>query len=186
MQRAVVTALAAGLLVMSIVGATGQSPAPYVLQHEWEGYMACGAHLWGAGAVDCAVAEPKHEIIRSFFVTPGLRSIVLAADWEPEPTTLSLATVQDNSTVPALTVRLVHAESGYPYGTWDDAPPIEAIVGPEVGGDFRFSNLTEETELRFEVKASGGWGGLALEQPFTVYWHEYYWEEADEDASALP
>lgn len=179
----IVLASALVLLATALPAPAGAvPPEPYIVKNEWTGYMACEVVAVGTQTAPCAFFDPNHATQMAFPVDPGLRSLVLALDWDPGLTPFALGDPLGSPL--QLTIR--NEDCGHDYRVLEGDPPLETIIGPDEGGECSFRNLHEPTWMSATVRLGGGALAAAYQQEFTLYWHEYHWEEADEGASALP
>lgn len=169
---------------------------PYVRTTEWHGFISCGV---GAGVPDvrnpkvavCAIpgifdeslADPNEDFLEEFNVSTGLKSLVIGMDWKP------VGGVSGGN----LNLLVENEDCGgvscsYRYADLDGAPAlIVRIDNDDITDEAHLWDKIEgERVLQYRVFAGDGYANLIYQQPFTVYTHAFYWEEAPEDFSPVP
>lgn len=145
-------------------------------ESEWTGFLACGfgtpVLLWNI----CEEVDPGHRAEHEFTVDEGLKTLVVALEWDP-------AVVVGSDSL-----RIVFDEPGdpgVPTGTsyWEETggSPIEFRIDAGPG----FEEPTEPLDLQFRVTPPFEFA-VVYQQPFTVHYHFFYEDYAPEGYSALP
>lgn len=157
---------------------------PYVESDQWTGFVSCSYRdATGSGyhSGPCEDLDDNTDRIHELELKRGLKTIVVGMEWDSELTNLQERLVLRHYVAPwqsnAPTFFRIDAES-----------PIEVTIGPEDardGEDLYFENIESAWTTEFQVWA-GGTPNVVYQQPFTVWYDLYYWEEAQEGASALP
>lgn len=152
------------------------STTPFVEKMSWNGFIACGATVFAPITHNCT--DPNHDVMHELEAHNGLRSLVVALDWEPSAPSLD----------GELTLRVIRVapQGNHEYVTASGPPPVELHINATQGSQHDFTNIEDEPwDLRIHVRP-GGTLSLAYQQPFSVWYEMHHWEEAPEDATALP
>ncbi len=188
---------------------------PRVERFEWTGFLACtvrwlnpeGPHhdvnVFGipggvSGVNTCGVVEIVAEnatgddFLHVWEIGPGAKTVVGGMDWDAPGAALGdqLSIYMEVGGRPNLAPRYVSEEDFSPVEFRADAGAIieEYDEEDDEGHDihqYDFENLDDSLEVMYRIFA-GGDVNLVYQQKFTVYWDVYYWEEAPEDATAVP
>jgi hypothetical protein len=182
---AALSAAAAGLLVLAMALAPlgNASEANYVAMNQWDGFLGCGIYYPTAfQPITCP--DPNNDVTRVFDAQPGLKTIVLAMEWEGR--------VNLNG---AMRLAIFKGESGGmgqgALARGDSTSPIELRL--DANPDAEGLNWDDETEpFPFTLRVWAGRGNgtmdvnIVYQQPFTVHYHLFYGDHAPDDYSALP
>lgn len=187
---------------------------PRVEPYEWTGFLACtlsfmnpdgphqgenvgGVPLGVTGVNVCGLVEILAEdatgddFLHTFEVKEGLRTIVGGMSWRAPGAALGdeLSISMEVDGRPNLAPRFASAAGESPVEFRADAGYVEETYDEEVEGhdihQYEFNNIESPLELMYRIFASGD-ANFVYQQQVTVYWDLYYWEEAPEDATALP
>ncbi len=147
---------------------------PYVESNEWKGFISCSLATPVILVALCFV-DPNDTFSSSFEVAEGLQSYVVGMTWQGQ----SLTGKQ---------LALLVEGQGYTYARMCGEPPIFANVNDDTieNKDAKFAAITEEGRtIGYRVFACDT-AGLIYQQPFAVYWDEYYNQRAPEGANPIP
>lgn len=173
---------------------------PYVEKMEWNGFLSCtarwidisplpsGYNICGLvdGIGDLLVQDSitDDDFMVNWTVRPGLKSIVGGMTWQNPAMAmgdeLEISLEPDHERMPVY----ARASGSSPLEWRVDEGDILATYSEEFE-EYDFSNLTEETILRYRVFAAGDLN-VVYQQKFTVYWDLYYWAPAPPAATVLP
>lgn len=171
---------------------------PHVEENEWKGFISCGARAGVPGvrtlgialcavpgAIDESIADPNEDFIHYFNMSKGLKTLYVAMDWEPVG---GVSGGDLNLLVEQGICNEVACADAYRYADLDGPPALVARIDAEdvEREDAKFENITETAEFKFRIFAGEDYANLIYQQPFTVYWYEFYWEPAPEDFNPLP
>lgn len=174
----------AGINVQLIRFTQDEVGTPYVERGEWTGFLSCSyrdAQGSGNHLLPCEDLDDNTDRIHDLDLKRGLKTIVVGMDWDNELTNFQGQLVLRHYVAPW--------QSNSPtFFRIDAEPPIEVTIGPEdasSGEDLYFENIESTWNTQFQVWA-GGTPNVVYQQPFSVWYDLYYWEEAPDGASALP
>ncbi len=157
---------------------------PYVESDDWTGFVSCSyrdATGGGYHSGPCEDLDDNTDRVHELELKRGLKTIVVGMQWDSELTNLQERLVLRHYVAP-------WQSSAPTFFRIDAGSPIEARIGPEdasSGEELYFENIEDSWDTEFQVWA-GGTPNVVYQQPFTVWYDLYYWEEAPEGASALP
>ncbi len=188
---------------------------PRVERFEWTGFLACtlrflnpeGPHhdvnVFGvpggvSGVNACGVVEIAAEnatgddFLKVWEIGPGAKTVVGGMAWDAPGAALGdqLSITMEVADRVNLPPRYTSEEGYSPVEFRVDAGQIieEFDEEDDEGHDlhqYDFDNLEDSLEVMYRIFA-GGDLNMVYQQKFTVYWDVYYWEEAPEDATAVP
>lgn len=176
---------------------------PYASQvYEYEGFISCdaaGGNSILTGLDYGCEYDPNHNSSHGIEVTRGIKSLLIGLDWD--------SGFNLNDCLYLLTeVPFAVAPNGHHFhfpadlvdsGFCQEKPIELRLDASEMWEnnerDYDFDNITDWMPIQFEVYANGpinSWEGdlfnVVVQHPFTIYWQEYYWEHAPDDATVLP
>ncbi len=161
---------------------------PFVDEREWSGFIACGVGTLAASAAVCSFTEgtpaqdPNEDFLLEWNVSRGVRGIAVGMSWDPvggvSGGEFSLLVENDGCGF---------TSCSYRYADLAGPPPLLTVVndGDITEDDWKWTKVEEPRDLQFRVFASGD-ATLVYQQPFTVHYHTYYWQEAPRDANPIP
>ncbi len=144
----------------------------YVDEKEWTGFLSCGIGTVNACYTD---AQNYKEIYP--LLSAGLQTVVIGMAWDATGLSTDLSLTMD---------RWENPEYHYDYASVTGPSPIRATVDDSTidRDGAKFSTILDELKIRFIVNAPTT--QFVYQQPFTLYWNEYYHEPAPEDADPIP
>lgn len=142
-------------------------PAPeYVLVEEvWDGHIVCGF-----AAVNFCFLHPGNDNVHTFDVEQGLKSVVVAMEWDAGEMSLAF--------------ERPHGDGTHEYGRAEGGSALELRVDAGTGGEHDFENIEGSWDLQFRAFPQGT--HLFLEEDFVVHYHLFYEDFAPDEYSALP
>lgn len=187
---------------------------PRVERHEWTGFLACtlsfynppgphhgenvgGVPLGVSGVNACGLVEivaegaTDDDFLRVFEIQRGLKTIVGGMEWRAPGASLGdeLSISMEINGRPNQAPRYTSAVGESPVEFRAEAGFVEETYDEEIDGhnihQYDFNNVEGPLELMYRIFASGD-ANFVYQQQVTVHWDLYYWEEAPEDATALP
>ena len=187
---------------------------PRVERFEWRGFLACtvrfpnpdgphhgenvqGIPLGVTGVNACGLVEIAAEnatdddFLHVFEIGPGLKTVVGGMEWQAPGASMGdeLSLTMEVNGRPNFPPRYAAVDGHSPLEFRADAGYVIEEYEEEIDGDdihqYDFNNVDDSLELMFRVFA-GGDLNVVYQQQFTVYYDLYYWEEAPDDATALP
>ena len=162
---------------------------PYAVPNEWEGFLSCAvaagdptvanpalAACGLPGAVHPSLADPNEDFFKVFNVSAGIRTLFVGMDWEPTGgvTGNDLLVAVENEGCNGLGCSYSYAEAVGP-------PPLVVRIDNDdiTESAWTWDNVNASRQLQFRVFAAGT--NAVYQQPFTVQWHAFYWQEAPAD-----
>ncbi len=150
--------------------------ATFVDKYEWTGFVGCSVN-YPTAFQPYTCPDENNNVEEIFEVEPGLKSVVVAMEWEVSPFAtneslrhwLMIPTDADRATI-----------------RYEDASPIEYRIDEGDPIDFPFEELEETTEYRFRIWGPSQGFQFTWQQEFTVHYHLFYGEPAPSGYKALP
>jgi hypothetical protein len=163
---------------------------PSHVENEWHGFISCGVSTPAVraavcsipGALDDSLGDPNEDFLLEFQVKRGLKSLVVGMVWD------SVGGVSAPEFSLSVDDPQCHIDDcSYQYASKDEGSPIVIRVdNSDIGPDeWKWDAITDERTIRMRVFA-GGMASLVYQQPFSIYYHEFYWAEAPQDFNPIP
>lgn len=173
---------------------------PYESSDEWAGFYSCGVSVRGPDhgiegaprglfAAACSLADetpledPNQDFLKEFNVSRGLKTLYVAMDWQPVG-----GVSGEKFLIEIGNEDCVFNSCSYEYAVPAGPPPlIVRIDNDDITEDeWKWDAIEDQRTLQYRVFPTTDDAGVVYQQPFTVYTHQFYWEEAPESFNPLP
>lgn len=156
--------------------------SPEVVEKEWDGFIACGVGSAAISWATCSTLEdPNDDFLHKFEVAPGLQSIVVGVSWTATGGVMGTdlwALVEKDGCG-------LDCENSETYGQSSGEPDLIVRITKGPSSDLSFENIEDNRTIQMRVFPSGE-ANVIYQQPFKVYWHEFYWHDAPQDFNPFP
>lgn len=153
---------------------------PFVREDEWNGFISCGVGAAATALAACALADdPNEDFLHGFEVVRGLTEFVAGMQWRPVGGVSSdqMNLLVERTGCSGCNERYADVEGPSPL----IARVTDATISDE---DAKFALIEDTATMRFRIFTGGV--GVVYQQPFTVYWYEFYYHTMPEGFQVVP
>lgn len=153
---------------------------PFVEEHEWEGFMACGVGSPVVVASPCGDVDENDDFLLNWELKAGVQEVVIGVSWDAS------GGVMGEEFYVAMEIAGCGAgcSSANTYGSGEGPSPL-LFNAPNPGGDNDYNDIEDTAAVQFRVFPAFA-PDVYYQQPFTVHYHVFYHEGAPEGYDPIP
>lgn len=150
---------------------------PYVVEEQWNGFIACGVGAAGAAVAVCSILDdPNDDFLETYTVNRGLTELVVAMTWD----------AVGGASGEEFNLLVERCDGGcFRYTDITGVSPLQTSIMDETTSreKHQFAQIEDEWEIRLRIFSGTG---LTYQQPFTVHWYEFYYHNMPEGFQTIP